>query len=279
LPWYFDNLILLTLTQRKNICDYFEPHFSNREVGFCVFVKAKEKMIQKNTLEDIYNFMDSLADVQERPYNIMSKVFGNKHGLNAGKRPKETLSNEDPPIKIKEDIEIIQIDETLGQYDPKEDKITIFSKSIEQASSIFKCSPKHLMIIVGLHEMAHAIINVKYEIRNLTADMEEIEFGYLLERTLEDYNKFDKKLHEHLAQWLTFHALKLKKNEAKTQRSKETFDRLINIFDTLNRYQPHEYRIDTSQNIQKDRIVESIKLIKIGWLSGSFVPWNVVIRW
>lgn len=236
-------------------------------------------MIQKNAIEDHIYFLDTLDDILESPYSIMSKVFGDKHGLNAGRRPKETLRNEDPPIKIKEDIEIIQIDETLGQYDPKEDKITIFSKSIEQASSIFKCNPKHLMIIVGLHEMAHAIINVKYEIRNITANMEEVEFGYLLGKTLEDYNKFDKKLHEHLAQWLTFHALKLKKNEAKTQGSKETFDGLINIFYTLNRYQPHHYRIDTSQNIQNDRIVESIKLIKIGWLSGSFVPWNVVIRW
>jgi hypothetical protein len=49
-------------------------------VGFCVFVKAKEKMIQKNTLEDHIYFLDTLDDILEAPYSIMSKVFGDTPG-------------------------------------------------------------------------------------------------------------------------------------------------------------------------------------------------------
>lgn len=245
--------------------------------------KMKKEQWNKMTKEEKSNWMleegiDILAKVFRAPFHVIQDVANNKYEFVVGKSPKEVLSDEEPPTTIEERAEIIPIDEYLGLYEPNRIKITVFNKGIENASTIIKCNPKHLRCIVRLHEWSHALIHIALSKDDgLRALKEESYWEECLEQSNQIYGSMETKLHEHLAQLLTYHSLNLICDKSEHPEAKEFVGHVIKTFQELNKRQPSEYKINDHFKIPRDRIIRSIDLLKKGWLKGVFDAWRTVV--
>jgi hypothetical protein len=197
-----------------------------------------------------------------------------------GKLPGEIKSNEEPPINIDDKSEIIPIDECLGLYEPSKFEITVFNKGIKGASRITNRKSSDLECIVRLHEWAHAIIHIgmKKEDR-LRVFKEKDYWDKHLTQATAIFNSIETKLHELLAQLFTYYSLNVLYEDAKHRESKETINRRIETFKKFNKFQPFEYRIDNYFELPQERVIESLKLIKEGWLRGKFEAWDAIVKW
>lgn len=195
------------------------------------------------------------------------------------KNPTEDQSNDDPPKIVADKAEIIPIDEFLGLYRPLEHKITIFNKGIEAASNIIKCNSDDLRYVVRLHEWAHALIHLGSE--DDVASKARTDNDYMqdcIKQADRIYDSIEKRLHEQLAQLLTYHSLKMLSKNAKGDRGKEINSERIRVFKELNKRQPMEYIVDKYLDMSHERFIESIRFIKKDWLKGTFEPWDRIMR-
>jgi hypothetical protein len=195
----------------------------------------------------------------------------------------DTDTDDEPPKSVHEASEIIPIDEFLGLYDHEKMKIVIFNKGIEWASGKLNCYPELLRYIVKVHEWAHAILHVGVD---QGTESEVIATKFDPEVTSEIYRKqgeiyesIEYKVHEVLAQLLTYHSLQMSKEKATKRESKMVLDKMIELFLELSKHQPREYRVDRYLDVPLERLSESIHLIRKGWLKGIFDAWNTVIAW
>jgi|GEM_PF-3457289 len=224
--------------------------------------------------------IDIATEVLRIPFQVLQKVINYQYVFVISKFPKEVPSNEEPPRKLGKGGEIIPIDEYLGLYEPKKMKITIFNKGIENAGNIIKCNPHHLRYIVKLHEYSHALIHIGFsEDDRLRILKDENYWDEQFSRTTQIYISIEDRLHEHLAQLLTHHSLILIREDARYDEAKEALNRMIETFFELNKHQPPEYRVDNYLEVPKHRIIESISLLKKGWLKGVFDAWSTIIKW
>lgn len=225
--------------------------------------------------------MDILADAIRPVYKVLQEVVDRKFEFVIGKFPKESETDENPPIELDKKIETLPICEYLGLYDPYKTEIIIFKKSIKNASTILNCSPELLEYIVRIHEYAHAIIHIGFteKERTLILNKEELWDKKFSEKTA-IFTSIDKKLHEQLAQLLTYYSLVMLRDNTKYEESKKIINKMLQIFFELNKRQPKEYVInDEYLNIPQKRVIESIYLLKKGWLKGVYEAWNTAIRW
>lgn len=226
-------------------------------------------------------FVKSLAEVMERPPQTLAKLTGYNLTIASDQYVVENDSEEDPPKWFSEKSDIIEIDECLGLYDPDEMKITIFVKGIEIAGQIIGCNAKHLEHIVRLHEYAHAIVHVRVTLEeSQRAAKESIYATRFLEQAITTYKSIESRVHEQLAQLLTYHSLKILRDGAKHKRAKAAIDQRIEVFERLNQYQPAEYRLRGEDlQVSRDRIVTVLDLLKGRHLSCDFNAWNTILHW
>lgn len=240
----------------------------------------REDEVQQMAEEDPGKFVDILSEVTKPPCQILLKLIHYRYQFAIGKTLMESETDADPPKRIGPKVDVIPIDEYLGMYDYRKRKITIFKKGIEEASRTIECKPTHLNYVVRLHEWVHALVHIGLsESDRLQVLKDDGYWPECLKRATQIYLAFEDRLHEHLAQLLVYHSLNLLWKDAQHQESKEVIKRIIDTFQVLNKHQPPEYVVDDYLQVPCERVVESLKLLKIGWLKGIFEAWDTVIRW
>lgn len=223
--------------------------------------------------------IDILSEVLQPPFQVIRKLVGNEYDFVIGKFPKEIVTNEEPPIQLDERAEIIPIERYLGLYEPTKIKITIFNKGIKNASNIIKCNVEHLKYIVRLHEWSHALVHIGFS-ENEIFELSENDklWNKKVTEATKIYTSIEDKLHERIAQLLTYHSILLIMKNVKYEKSKKILKKILNVFLELNKRQPPEYRINNYLSIPKKRIIQSIYLLKKGWLK-VFNAWDIAIKW
>ncbi len=196
-----------------------------------------------------------------------------------GQGPSVITSDADPPRRISDRSEIIAIDDSLGRYDSSTREITIFNKGIEQAASILNASSWDLALIVRLHEWAHALLHLGLE-GSYHAEIlrDESRWTEQVARMNAWFNSLSPKFHEILAQLLTREGLRWLKDEATIPDAQLEIDRIADVFVRLMRRQQPEYHIHAYDDVQRNRIINSIRLLKGGGLVG-FDAWETTVKW
>ena len=187
-------------------------------------------------------------------------------------------TNEEPPEIVTDTTEPITIDRYLGLYLPERQEIKIFDENIQIVSRKLSCEPEVLQYVVRYHEQAHAIIHLGVNQQDRTRALADQDFrrqrlGELTSR----FVKIDEDLGEHLAQLLTYHALLEVGNKLHELSLKSRFDSLLDVFEQLMNYQPAHYRVRPYLEVPRQRIVNTISLIKKGYLVGKLDPWLTII--
>jgi len=224
---------------------------------------------------------DIVAQVQKRPPETLATLTNYHLTIGIDELVSEKERKDDPPKLFSEKSEIIEIDGCLGFYNPEEREITTFVKGIEKASQIIGCKAVHLEHIVRLHEYSHAIVHI-----GLSEDDRQRgarENNYLrtfLEQATTIYNSIEHSLHEHLAQLLTHHSLKILREGARHPIAQDAIDQRIKAFKKLNSYQPAEYRLrDEDRRVPRDKIIRALDLLKSRQLWCTFEAWSTIIYW
>lgn len=194
--------------------------------------------------------------------------------------PKIEMTNEQPPVVLNDDDEVITIDDYLGVYLPEEKRVKVFSKNIETASKILECTALSLEYVVRYHEHAHAVIHLGTDRKNRIKALNNAEHKeQQLKELTEKYYRIEPNLHEQLAQLLTYHTLQSIKLKQKNDERKGVAQSLINTFERLSKRQPPQYRISSFINTPLQRIIDSLHFIRRGWLVGEIEPWKRMMLW
>jgi hypothetical protein len=236
----------------------------------------KREELARMAREDPERYLNILAQVVRAPKRILEELTNYRF---PEPLPGYRKSDNDPPMVIRESTETIPIDEYLGLYEPKKRKITIFEKGIDKASRLIDCRRNDLRYIVELHEFSHAIVHLGIAKDEVTASRLPGSLKEYLSRATRIYMLIDKKLHEHLAQLLAYHGLGFLADQANDKEARDAIDRLIATFHKLSARQPAEYRVDGRIGVPRGRVLESLRILKKGWLKGSFEAWSTVVCW
>jgi hypothetical protein len=123
--------------------------------------------------------------------------------------PSETESDEEPPICLAAQGDVIAIDGVLGLYNPEAQEITIFRKGINRVAETLDSRPADLKFLVRLHEWAHALLHVGLqETDRLSVTRNESLWPAHFARATIWFRALDANLREPLPQLLTHHALR-----------------------------------------------------------------------
>jgi len=180
---------------------------------------------EKNVLSVIDNAYEFLWPM---PFQVLQILTGLEFKI--GKFPSDRMSEEEPPLfDSYQSGEIIPIDGVLGIYYPRSREIIIFQKGINWASKLLNEKPEHLEIVVKYHEWSHAIIHIGRDENNEIC-------------SLRAYNSIENRLHETLAQLLTYHGLKHRINNAQREIARQALQKVFEVFKVLSPRQPPEYR-------------------------------------
>lgn len=220
------------------------------------------------------------AEVFKSPHAVIEGELAEILSFVINHFPTEAESHEEPPIRFSTKTDLFPIDGLLGQYSPHEQRITIFCKGIERVSEALAVKPTDLTFVVRLHEWAHALIHLgvsKSEGLNVGRD----ELGWLshLDAATTAFNSIERGVHERIAQLLTLYGIRTLQLGAKMSESRAALERIEDVFHLVSRRQPVEYRVEKFEALPKSRIVQSIALLRKGWLSGSVKAWTTVVTW
>jgi hypothetical protein len=161
--------------------------------------------------------LDILEEVLKLPYGVLEREVHHEWSFGPNQYPSEIESNEEPPIRLKNRPDVIEIDGVLGLYDYKTQTITLFVKGIAEVAELLALRPYDLRYVVRLHEWAHALLHlgITAAIRRMVIEDESIWTGYL--PSLDSwFRDLEKPLHERLAQLLTHYSLQSLRAEART---------------------------------------------------------------
>jgi hypothetical protein len=92
------------------------------------------------------------------------------------------------------------------------------------------------------------------------------------------FSALDDNLHESLAQLLTREGLRWLRDKATIPDSQAKIDQIQVVFEQLMRRAPSAYQIDKYASAPKNRIIDSVRLLKSGGLVGADA-WDTVVRW
>ncbi|MFW6196773.1 MAG: hypothetical protein ACOC5D_05495 [Thermoplasmatota archaeon] len=240
--------------------------------------KSDKIEIDKNSSECVIGMLDRIP----KPPEILLK----KIGLNPpayGTYPNYLETDDKPPKAIDDRTEIFPIDECLGLYKPDEREIIIFNKGIDKASEIIDCNPLYLKYIVKIHEWSHALIHLGLNLDERNKMNRDDNYREeRLKNLTSVYKSFGTKLDEHLAQLLTHYSLQQLENDSTSKDGRKMIGAYKETFKKLNKHQPSKYRIGDfleAEGVTQDRVIESIRLLRKGWLKGIFDAWSIVIKW
>ncbi len=193
--------------------------------------------------------------------------------------PRQTATDEEPPVRINDKIDGIEIDGSLGLYDPSKQLITIFKKGISRAAQVLDIREPALDYVVCLHEWAHALVHVGLpEKAHIEVTCDESSWPrYLKELTL-SFEGIDREIHEALAQLIASYVIQDRKRNASHPKSQEALERIGQAFQKLMRRAPRIYDITDYTDVPKEKILKSIQFLKHRSLIG-FETWETVVRW
>src|SRR4051812_17107496 len=80
--------------------------------------------------------MEVLAEVSKPPFQLIQSAVEHRWSFATLHQPTEVTSDDEPPLRLAPREDTISIDGLLGQYDPKEVKITIFSKGTARVAQL-----------------------------------------------------------------------------------------------------------------------------------------------
>ena len=228
---------------------------------------------------EVLRLMDFVSEVRRTSFNVIQEAINFELSFSSRDFPSEVFSKKEPPIPLGDRTDGIVIDGALGLYDSSTKKITVFPKGIKRAAEILKASPNDLKQIVLLHEWAHALLHMGFEKSEPTSvTLSDSLWAEHLRRSDSWFNALAPRLHEALAQLLVREGLRWLKAQATFEDSKAAIDRMQDVFMRLMRRAPSAYHIYKFENVDKKRIVNSIRLLKSGGLVGTDA-WETVLTW
>jgi hypothetical protein len=223
--------------------------------------------------------LEILSDIQKLPYQLIERSVDYGYQFALGKMPKETFSDDEPPKKLREDEETIPIDGYLGLYESEKIQITIFKKGIERAVRILKCKLEHLTYVVRLHEWSHALVHIGVPEGDRSKVFKDLShWEEQLPHMTEIFRSIDYRLHEHLAQLLTYQSLNTLIKEARSDESREVINKILNAFKDLSRRQPPEYQVGDYLGATQSQLITSMTLLRNQWLKGVFEAWDMIMK-
>lgn len=223
--------------------------------------------------------LDVFLEVRQPPYQILQAAVDYQWKFADGHWPSEKNSEEDPPIRLTDQSDVIAIDGVLGLYNPNTQEITVFRKGVSRVADILKASTDDLRQIVLLHEWAHALLHLGLEETDRVSVLrDDSQWAERVARMNTWYNALNNSLHESLAQLLTREGLRWLRDKATIPDAQDTIDRISSVFERLTRRSPSAYQIDKYDKVPKSRIIGSVRLLKSGGLVGADA-WDTVVRW
>lgn len=230
-------------------------------------------------MDDTERVLEAMTQVLVPPFQVVQQEVNHEWAFAVRHCPSEIESQEDPPIRLGDRIDVIPIDRVLGLYDPATQQITIFRKGILLVADILKVPERDLTLVVRLHEWAHALLHIGLlEADRLRVTLDDSLWPACLIEATAVFEGLDSDLHERLAQLLTFHGLRSMQATATATEAKTAIERIAETFKKLTQRAPREYQIDHYTQVPKRRIVQSIKLLKSRSLIG-FSAWDTVVKW
>jgi hypothetical protein len=239
----------------------------------------KKEELDRMMKENPEKVLEILSDIQKVPYQLIERSFDYEYQFQTGEMPKEMFSDDEPPKRLREDAEIIPIDEYLGLYEPDKMQITIFKKGIEEAVEILKCKSSDLTYIVRLHEWSHGLVHVglsKDDMAKVSRDNNYLNEQFRIMNHV--FRSIDDRLHEHLAQLLTYQSLNTLHKEARNEESREVIRRISDTFKDLRRRQPPEYQVEDYLGVTQAQLIKSITMLRNQWLKGVFEAWDMIMK-
>jgi len=221
-----------------------------------------------------------LPDIFQSPNQMVEAELQYIYSFPSGHLPCESETEDDPPRPISQNNDIIPIDELLGLYSYPEQRITIFNKGIREASEILSVNFDCLKFIVRIHEWSHAILHLGVSDQDRSYLLrDESLWATQLQKADNLFQGTEDTLQEYLAQMLTLYSIQSLKERASSEQSQAVADQIHDIFHVLAKRQPSQYQTKEFAAIPKRRILESIRLLKNGWLVGKTEPWKLIITW
>lgn len=239
----------------------------------------KKEDVERMIKENPEKFLEILSDLQKLPNQLLESSVRYRFQFSIDKMPKESFNNGEPPKRIREDAEIIPIDEYLGLYEPVKIQITIFNKGVERAAEIIKCKLNHLTYVVRLHEWSHGLVHVglsKDDMAKVSRDNNYLNEQFRIMNHV--FRSIDDRLHEHLAQLLTYQSLNTLHKEARNEESREVIRRISDTFKDLRRRQPPEYQVEDYLGVTQAQLIKSITMLRNQWLKGVFEAWDMIMK-
>jgi len=222
-----------------------------------------------------------LAEVSKPPYETLSQVLEGKYSFAIGAHPSEVRNNDDPPVQIEKNQDIIPIDSVLGLYDPEDRCITIYQKGIRNIAHILSAKEIDLELIVRLHEWAHAMLHVgltqEESLRFAKGQFEDLETFFDVRS--HDFKSIDEYVHEVMAQLLTRMAIGQMRRDARNKASLQILERIMVTFIELMRRQPKKYDIHDYEDVPYSRVTKAFDLLRRNILPGKKDLFHTVMRW
>ncbi len=229
--------------------------------------------------QDMERLLEAMTQVLVPPFQVVQNVVNYEWTFPIAHSPSEVESDEEPPIRLGERVDMIPIDGLLGLYTPATQQITIFRKGVHRIAEILMLRERDLTFVVRLHEWSRALLHVGLpEADRIQVTADDSSWPLYLAQATSVFEGIDSELHERLAQLLTFHGLQITRTAATNLKAKAALGRITDTFTKLTQRSPREYQIDEYVEAPKDRIVKSIELLKSRSLIGLYA-WETVVKW
>ena len=223
-----------------------------------------------------------LGEVYKPPYQTLSKVLEGKYSFAVGACPSEVTTDDDPPIRIEKNQEIIPVDGVLGLYDPEKRCITIYQKGIREVAQTLSSKEEDLELIVRLHEFTHAMLHMGLtrSESQLVAEGKFENLDAFFDGSRKNFESIDIYVHEVVAQLLTRMALAQLGQDAQSKEAVQILERINITFSDLMHRQPLEYNIhDDYKDVSDSRVTKAFDLLHRVQLPGKQDLFQTVMQW
>jgi len=240
----FKNLTQIDFTYQLKSLYYLRFMFED----FIDFLKPLYRHRYSEFLDPIHFLKLNLPTV-EISYDI-PPIFANK--------PEEWENKEKSINEKKENKEgLFDVEELLGLYIPRENKIILFERGIRWAAKKLSCDVDTLREIVFIHELAH------WATHQLPLEHTEIW-------PLKDYEKTESYVHEGLAQLLCYWTI---------VSLPHPFDQeYLDAFHKLNKNQSSPYHVYKQfTNYRKNKVIKSIDLMRDLGQPATLNDWKKIV--
>lgn len=195
------------------------------------------------------------------------------------KDPGNTTEDASPSYLLPNASELLTIDEFLGSYDPRNQRITLFQSNIEKAAQILDCDAWDLTYVIRYHEYAHAALHLGVIDEECLKAIQNKRFAKsLLQALTRTYVNIDPCLHEHIAQLVTYHVLRRLSQSPEHNIVVNAAHRMLVVFNKLMQRQPAHYRVARYLSTPLERLNLTIRLLKEESLVGTFTAWKDIME-